>query len=226
MTDFTDEVVGLCLRELQLFRNGHHKEYDLEVYRRVGDYWNAVADVPDYRHWRGYHGRSDCRLVLNSDNDVVQLLSNDNQPWSAAFISWVARTAGAADGFHYGPSHSVYIVKALKAASTAGTTEKFVARRHTEYTPKVGDLIACERRSSDDANFDTYPSFVASGRHEAHCDFVVGFVDNGRTAVTVGGNVSNSVMQKDWPLDANGRIGNHDPRSTTAKPICIIECLL
>jgi len=29
-----------------------------------------------------------------------------------------------------------------------------------------------------------------------------------------------------WPLDKNKRIGDHDPRSPTAKVICVIACSL
>lgn len=225
MSAFTETVVRACADELALFRNGKNKEYDRDVYRRVGEYWDALATIPAYQSWGGYNGRSDTDLELNSDGEVVEVVRNKNQPWSAAFISWVARQAGAGNRFSYAPSHSVYIVKALKAAA-AGGNAKFVARRHGEYVPKVGDLIACERRKNDDASFDTYIDFVKAGRFEAHCDFVVGMSDETRQVITIGGNVSHSVMSKEWPIDQNGRIGNHDPKSVASKVICIIETLL
>jgi hypothetical protein len=153
-------------------------------------------------------------------------VENKNQPWSAAFISFVAAMAGAGANFHYGPSHSMYIVDALREAKKPFSTAKFVARRHTDHAPKIGDLIACERRPDTEANFDTYIDFVKAGRFEAHCDFVVGFDAEHKHAITIGGNVSNSVSQKSWPLNAEGRIGSHDPKSATASVICIIACLL
>ena len=221
MTAFTDAVVKICREELATFRDGQLKETDEAVFRRVGNYWDKLAEQPDYEEWNGYNGRSDCKFDANG-----KLVENKNQPWSAAFISFVAAMAGAGANFHYGPSHSVYIVDALREAKKPFSTAKFVARRHTEYAPKIGDLIACERRPDTEANFDTYIDFVKAGRFEAHCDFVVGFDVERKHAITIGGNVSNSVSQKSWPLNAEGRIGNRDPKSATASVICIIACLL
>lgn len=221
MTAFTDAVVSVCREELATFRDGQLKEIDEAVFRRVGDYWSKLAEQPDFKVWKGYNGRSDCTFDANG-----KLVKNKNQPWSAAFISFVAATAGAGANFHYGSSHSVYIVDALREAKKPFSTAKFVARRHTEYAPKVGDLIACERRPDTAANYDTYLDFVKAGRFEAHCDFVVGFDAEHKHAITIGGNVGNSVAQKKWPLRAQGRLGDHDPRSETASVICVIECLL
>jgi hypothetical protein len=221
MTAFTDAVVKICREELATFHDGRLKETDEAVFQRVGDYWNKLAEQPDFKVWKGYNGRSDCKFDANG-----KLVKNDNQPWSAAFISFVAAMADAGANFHYGPSHSVYIVDALREAKKPFSTAKFVARRHTEYAPKLGDLIACERRPDTEANFDTYIDFVKAGRFEAHCDFVVGFDAEHKHAITIGGNVGNSVSQKSWPLNAEGRIGDRDPKSATASVICIIECLL
>jgi hypothetical protein len=221
MTAFTDAVVKICREEFATFRNGQLKETDQAIFQRVGDYWNKLAEQPDFKVWKGYNGRSDCRFDANG-----KLIENNNQPWSAAFISFVAAAAGAGADFRYGSSHSVYIVRALREAKNAFSTAKFVARRHTEYAPRIGDLIACERRKDTDATFDNYIDFVKAGRFEAHCDFVVGFDAQNKNAITIGGNVGNSVAEKTWPLDGQGRIGNQDPRSSIAKVICIIECRL
>jgi|GraSoiStandDraft_53_1057289.scaffolds.fasta_scaffold281745_2 hypothetical protein len=226
MSAFTDEVVRICTEELELFERGKLQEYDKKVYRRVGEYWDALAKIERYKQWKGYNGRSDTKLELDGNGNVLKVVSDDNQPWSAAFISWVVRTAGGGESFQYAPSHSLYIVKALQEAKNSASTAKFIARRHKSYAPRIGDLIACERRKMDDANFDTYIDFVASGRYEAHCDFVIGLNDKKTRAITVGGNVGNSVSQKEWPLDENGRIGDRDPTSKIASVICIIECRL
>lgn len=221
MSAFTDAVVNVCAQEYATFGHGKTKEYDSQVFQRVGDYWNELAKIDDWKAWKGYNGRTDVQFAADG---TVAL--NKNQPWSAAFISFVAKQAGAGDAFRYGPSHSVYIVRALRAASTPGSSDKFIARRHTQYAPKVGDLIACERRDNDDANFDTYIDFVKAERYEAHCDFVVGISKEMQRVITIGGNVGQSVKSKEWPIDANGRIGNHDPGSSSSKVICIIETLL
>lgn len=112
--------------------------------------------------------------------------------------------------------------KKVEAGKTS--TAKFIARRHKKYAPKPGDMIACERVAKADPTFDDYPAYVSAGKYESHCDFVVAV---GKSSVTtIGGNVSDSVKAKTWPLDSNGFIQDTDPKETDKGVICIIECLL
>jgi hypothetical protein len=224
MTALTDAIVELCNGEAATFKNGALKEYNKAVFQRVGEYWNTLAETPKYKDWKGYNGRSDSVFDLDANGEVVGVPKvNKNQPWSAAFISWVMRRAGAGSRFAYSSSHSTYIVKALKEAKNAASVEPFIARRHNDYAPKIGDLIACERRKDTDATFDTYIRHVAAGKFEAHCDFVVAIDAGARTLTTIGGNVSQSVKRKTWPINEQGRIGDHDPESKVARVICVIE---
>lgn len=218
-TQFVSQLIDACEKECDFFENGAHKEYEESVYRRVGDYWARLAENPAYSSWSGYNGRSGVKFTKQGLVD-----ENNNQPWSAAFVSFVMHEAGAGKNFSYAPSHSVYIVKALRAAKNPSPEKKFIARRHKIYSPKLGDLIACERQPNFDPNFDTYEDYAASGKYEAHCDIVVEKTPS--AVVTIGGNVSNSVTKKSWALDANGMIQNHDPNSSKAVVICIIENLL
>lgn len=226
MSAFTDEVVRLCRAELEFFGDGKLKEYDKAAYKRVGTYWNALALEPDLAKWKNYNGRSDCKLKLDAAGEVVRVISNNNQPWSAAFISWVARGAGAGKQFSYSSAHAGYILKALAEAKKATSKAKFIARRRTAYRPKVGDLIACERLTSADPTFDNYADYVKAGRYEAHCDFVVGANGDGTKLLTIGGNVGHSVKQKLWPINSKGLADKTDPTNPDATVICIIECLL
>lgn len=211
-------LINACKKELDYFGQGAKKEYEASVYRRVGDYWDRLAQNPAYATWKGYNGRRD--VTFGGQGNVI---ANHNQPWSAAFISFVMSEAGAGADFSYAPSHSVYIVKALDEAQKAHPTAKFIARRHTDYAPKVGDIIACERRDDANPTFDTYKSYVAAKKYEAHCDVVVEI--DGNTLKTIGGNVSNSVSQKTWPLNG-GKIESHSPNHPEYGVICIIENLL
>ena len=220
MSQFTDKLVAQCSNELLIFHDGEKKEWMKDVYLEVGKYWNKLAEIPQYESWKGYNGRSDIKF---GDNGEPVKNGNHNQPWSAAFISYVMAEAGAGEKFAYAPSHSVYIVKALKDAAKSHSDAVFIARRHADYSPKVGDLIACERQPAINPNFDTYIDYVKQKKYEAHCDVVVEVRDN--EVVTIGGNVSNSVHRKHWPLK-NSRIGNFDPNSSTAAVICVIECRL
>lgn len=88
------------------------------------------------------------------------------------------------------------------------------------------DLSAFERLPDADPSRDTYIDYVKAGRYEAHCDFVVGFNASRSLVLTIGGNVCNSVRQKQWPIDENGPIGNIDPTNKDAKVVCIIDCRL
>lgn len=220
MSKHTDAVVALSEHELNLFGDGSKKEWMEDVYLEVGKYWNKLAENKQYQAWQGYNGRSDIRFDKKG-HPIKD--GNRNQPWSAAFISYVMALAGAGKEFSYSPSHSVYIVKALKEASKAKSNAAFIARRHADYTPRVGDMIACERQPAFNPNFDTYVDYVKQKKYEAHCDFVVSI--SGSKLTTIGGNVSNSVKRKTWPL-SKGKIGNFDPLSPSAGVICVIECLL
>ena len=219
MTTFTNSVANLCEQEYKLyFASGDKKEWMEGTYQRVGDYWNQLATIDKYKKWKGYDGRSDA--VLAGDGTLI---SSKNQPWSAAFISWIAYHAAASNNFKYSPSHSTYVIAALRAAKSVSSTAKFIARRHETYKPKVGDLIACERRPDVDPSFDTYIDYVAQGKYEAHCDFIVDVAEGKLTVI--GGNISNSVTKRDWPT-SNGLIQGVDPARPGNNVICVIDCLL
>ena len=221
MVVFTEEVVRICNEQWEFFDRGRRKEYQKKVFRRVGDFWSEGADVS------GRTGRSQVDFGnLDRDNPevIVPDSRNKNPPWSAAFISFVAKTAGAGNRFKYSGAHATYILAALDAAANSNTTAKFIARRHTQQRPQIGDLIACGRERAKTATFDTVRDFVVEGFFPSHCDFVVEIGDD--FVRTIGGNVGHSVARKNWPLNTQGRIGDKDPQSPTANVICIIDCLL
>ncbi|MGH7888564.1 MAG: DUF2272 domain-containing protein, partial [Candidatus Binatia bacterium] len=117
--------------------------------------------------------------------------------WSAAFISWVMRTAGAGDAFKRSSAHATY-TRAAKDNRVANNNNPFRAYRITELAPQVGDLI-CKSRAGSGATYDNIKRGMFT-----HCDIVTE-VRPGKL-VTVGGNVSNSVGQTPVRTDANGRI--------------------
>ncbi|MEA2873533.1 MAG: hypothetical protein QOH67_3509 [Hyphomicrobiales bacterium] len=223
MPSFPAEVTRICTEEWELFDRGKRKEYQKKVFGRIGDYWKKLGE--NHRD-----GRTDVNFGgLNKDdpNVIVPDARNKNPPWSAAFISFVAREAGAGNAFLFSGFHSKYILAALREAANPASTAKFIARRHKLVTPKVGDLIAAGRESAKNATFDTAPSFQDQhGFFPSHCDFVIDVDLGGRNVLTTGGNVGNSVGRKNWPLDASGHIGDTDPRSSSAHVICIINSLL
>lgn len=117
--------------------------------------------------------------------------------WSAAFISWVMKKAGAGNAFKYSGAHAVY-VKAAKENRIANNNNPFKAYRVSEMAPRVGDLV-CKARSDSGATYDNIGPGMAT-----HCDIVTGAEANRLT--TIGGNVSNSVSRTLVPIDSRGLI--------------------
>jgi hypothetical protein len=226
MSIFSANVVRLCQEEWEFFDRGKRKEYQNKVFRRVGTYWRHGLNIP---RRNGRTGVNFGDLDPDDPNVIVPASRNKNPKWSAAFISWVARNAGAGEAFHYSSFHSRYILAALRAAGNPKSKEKFIARRHTGTTPRLGDLIACGRSTAKDATFDTAECFWSERRKDffpSHTDFVVEVDVAGRFVRTIGGNVRNTVGRKRWPLDSRGHIRDNDPLAPTHNVICIIRCLL
>lgn len=168
------------------------------LWERVGEYWWLGQDA-DRREsaWTGMHSENGDEFEARRDDDFA---------WSAAFISYVMRTAGAGPRFPYAPSHSVYIniAKEMKLGQTSGWV--VIAERLDEYAPVPGDLI-CYSREKRPVKYDQLPR-----RHFAgHCDIVVS-QGNGQISV-IGGNVFNAVSMKHVPVTADGRLADADGRA-------------
>jgi hypothetical protein len=118
-------------------------------------------------------------------------------PWSAAFISWVMRKAGAGKAFKYSGGHSTYI-KAAKDNRLANNDNPFKAYRLSEMAPRVGDLV-CKSRAGSGATYDNIRPGMTT-----HCDIVTEVKPNCLT--TIGGNVKNSVSTTFVTTDARGLI--------------------
>ncbi len=120
----------------------------------------------------------------------------DTVPWSAAFISWVMRQAGAGSDFRYSAAHAEYVA-AARDNRLANNSNPFKAYRTSEVAPQPGDLV-CKRRESG----VTYDN-VRRG-HLTHCDVVTAV--EGNKLLTIGGNVSDSVKMTPVDIDGNGRV--------------------
>ena len=162
----------------------------LNVWARVGGYWD-VADPGHAAEVRATAARAGSR----------ELWPAWRRAWSAAFVSWVMRTAGASD-FTPDPAHADYL-----RASLERRPESVVDV--VDYTPVAGDLICAGRGSGP----RTAAEFLRRLREEqgffpSHCDIIV---DVSPEALTlVGGNVKNAVAATVTPV-LNGRI----PPATT-----------
>lgn len=166
-------------------------------WERIGEYWWLGQDV-DRREstWTGMHDENGQKIDESRD---------DYYAWSAAFISYVMRTAGAGARFPYSPSHDVYINTAKEM--TLGRTSGWVvmAERVDKYAPVPGDLI-CYSRERYKLTYEKLPR----RRFAGHCDMVVA-QDKAQISV-IGGNVDHAVTMKHVPVTTDGLLANPDDR--------------
>ncbi len=143
-------------------------------------------------------GSRDLRAVQAALDRVAVI----DTPWSAAFVSWLARQAGLGPGeFVFSEAHADYAGAAWQAGAdeAQGRANPFALRAcDLARTPsRIGDLV-CHARSHD----ESFSTFQAIGRILAtrpaggaalpmHCDVVVAVDAKGFDAV--GGNVLQSV---------------------------------
>ena len=180
---FRQRIVQLANQELARWGNGTLKETDPKVRRVLQEYWQTGTGTV-YR-----------------DDMLGDPTFQKDHPWSAAFISWIMKTAGAGNAFKYSGAHAVY-TRSAKDNRLANNDNPFKAYRISELAPQVGDLV-CKGRSGSAATYDN----IRPGM-KTHCDIVTEV--RPRAIVTVGGNVSNSVKQKRLRTDPNGRIAEPD----------------
>ncbi|GAC1346307.1 MAG: hypothetical protein NVSMB18_28140 [Acetobacteraceae bacterium] len=159
------------------------------LWQRVGDYWWFGQDALSKQS--GWTGRY---------NEFGTPYGGTAPAWSAAFISYVMRAAGAGDRFPYSPLHSEYI---NAAAQGAGVLH---AERPDAYPPQPGDLICVGRGNARSFRFEDLPapSFLA------HCDLVVQAMPE--QLVVIGGNVSAGVTMKHVPITPSGTLAGPDGR--------------
>jgi hypothetical protein len=126
------------------------------------------------------------------------------EPWSAAFVSWLARSAGVPpEEFPATVLHWDYIERFLGARDGA----RFVARDPRLYAPRTGDLVCVSRASS-------IADFASLRRGPYHCDLVVAA---GAGAIeVVGGNVGDAVALARFAADERGLLLPRDDRSWVA----------
>lgn len=175
-------VVAGALREWNRWNKGTLNENDASMRSVLTGYWNStpggsnILSKPDW--WNKY-------------------------AWSAAFICYVVRNAGAGPAFRYSSYHTTYTFYA-KQNRLQGIPDTFKAYRITERKPQLGDIIV-QNYDGSGRNYDT----VKPNEGGAHGDIVI---DVSATQVKViGGNVNNSVTQRQYPLNGSGflKAGRH-----------------
>ncbi len=181
-SDIRRKIVEVCRGELARFDYGQAKEFDDPQYLRVGDYWDSISS--------GYDGRT-------------KGADGTNPAWSAAFVSFVLREAGAGDRFPGSQAHCHYFQHFVDRAGA----NLYEALRSDQVTPRPGDILHYGRRWAKQYNFSTArQNYAADSFYPSHSDIIVAVDANQKVVKAIGGNISNSVKEKTFHLDENGRL--------------------
>lgn len=121
-------------------------------------------------------------------------------PWSAAFVGYVVRRAGAGSRFRYSTYHSDYAYGA-KQNRLSGNNQGPQLFRVTEVALRPGDIIV--KRRGNNLSFDN-----VAPQMQGHGDIVVSI--QGSKAILVGGNIDQTVSQIVKPLAADGKLLNSE----------------
>ncbi|HEU0052751.1 MAG TPA: DUF2272 domain-containing protein [Longimicrobium sp.] len=167
-TEPREKLIAEAMKQFLRFKRGAGREDIVPFSDMVGEFWQALG------------------ISLTG--------KNREQPWSAAYISFITRRAGY-QRFPFAEAHATYINDAIKKRET-GKDADYWGFRLNEHRPALGDLVAGWRGKK--VTFDTRPA----GFFASHTDVVV---EVRATSIrTLGGNVGNSVKMKTFALDAGG----------------------
>lgn len=200
--DRNGRIASLAVTEAE---NENLADNGLIAWQRVAGYWrdggtlDAMGAIPGAQSCvasaRSRYTDSDCRSFL-IDN-----------PWSAAFISWVMTRAGVS-GFTRSPRHIDYIRAAYQAGANGGRPYR-LGNPATE-KPAPGDLLCFLRSRSSSLSYTGLLTALGNGttgNWKSHCEVVVAAnVGGDRTLYLIGGNVANSVSMRMLALDRVGVI--------------------
>jgi len=126
--------------------------------------------------------------------------ADTQQPWSAAFISYLMQSAGvAANDFLFSDAHFNYL--AFLKARQSKANPLFVLRPVATEVVTPGDLICASRDSNTINSIDDIRPGLPG-----HCDLVFEVHPEQGWAGVIGGNVFNSVSESLIPLDADGHV--------------------
>lgn len=211
MSEFTAQLVSACQEEYLRWDKGAGREtwgrpqHSKDYYLFVKQYWEAIGK-----------NNLDGRTIVNGIRPA----------WSAAFVSFCEKKAGAGARFHYTEAHCHYINKAMEAAGNASGAYGYVARRSDAYKPKVGDIVCAGREYAAGFDYDQAALiYEADGFYPSHGDIIVAMAED--RAITLGGNITHNVDGKRLKLTDTGYLRNRLSSSGKELPwIAILECVM
>ena len=166
------------------------------LWQRVGEYWWLGLDADQTgQAYTGLHDAQGRRFAPARDGAYA---------WSAAFVSYVMRMAGAGRRFPYAAAHADYVNAAARAErdSTMRGASAVALRAEdpAAYAPQIGDLVCVARGATPNVRYADLPVARFSG----HCDIVVRH--DGAELAVVGGNVGDAVTLRRLRLLDDGRL--------------------
>ncbi|WP_433851138.1 DUF2272 domain-containing protein [Stenotrophomonas nitritireducens] len=199
--DREGRIASLAVTEAE---SGSLADDGVVAWQRVAGYWRESGTLSPMA---ALPGAQSCLAIPGeriTDNDCRAFLIDN--PWSAAFVSWVMLRAGV-PGFVRSPRHIDYIRAAYRGGNAA-TPYRLVDPAQDK--PAPGDLLCFLRDRSTALNHDGLVKALAAGgadRWKSHCEVVVAAnVGGDRTLYLVGGNVANAVVMRKLALDRSGRL--------------------
>ena len=172
-------IVTIALQEWNRWNKGNTKENSTSMRNVPSEYWNSTP------------GGSN---IISKNNWW------SNYAWSAAFICYVVRKAGAGNAFKYSSYHTTYTYYA-KQNRINGVSNTFKAYRVSEKKPDLGDIIV-QNYDRSNRNYDSVQPNISG----AHGDIVVE-VSSDHVKV-IGGNVGESVSLRKYPINSNGYLSS------------------
>ena len=172
-------------------------ESDPANFPHILAYWQAVPDdhgaIPDNR-------RRYALALGGGGREAVALWAEP--AWSAAFISWIFRTAGV-DRPEFPPSatHAFYLDGLIAMARRWPDAAPFIPHGPADRAPAPGDLLCFDRSPAPLAHW-TQRLAEAGRARPMHCDLVVATTPG--VVEAVGGNVRDAVTLTRFPADATG----------------------
>lgn len=186
-----------------------------EAWRRVAGYWRDSGLLP---RMEGFAGASDCAYA-GSDRypSATCRAFIIDQPWSAAFVSYVMAKAGV-PGFRPSANHFDYVRDAYLHPDDSA----FLYLDPATARPTAGDLLCYVRIPSRAYGYEGLMSALGAGNGSLsmHCDIVVAAnPGNDGLAYSIGGNVQQGVTMRMLHLNRNGNFWGL-PQRAAGSPAC------
>ena len=210
-TEFDRRLAEIAIAEWWMFGSQFldNDELNIPIYQELGHHGKKAEESNSgFRHriwtyWRMGVYRSKASK-WKKYRDVSQF------PWSAAFISYCMRAAGAGGNFPYHKGHWFYVNIAMRNKINGQTGAAIVAYDLDETEPQVGDLLWYGTgAASKHWSYADLEKQVRGGVtwYSSHCDIVTEVDRVNNQLYAIGGNVGDRVLRLQSKLKKkNGRL--------------------